>query len=138
MIIRCRCILENREGEIFVVKQRAEYNFWSLPGGKLDPDETTVMCIQRELVEELGLDVEPTLRIINEIPNIQSLEFLFYAKILENELHLDMATHAFEIQHGSMFVDPLDKKNLIYPEFLQETECLEWLRGGEGIRYILN
>ena len=39
-------------GRIFIVKQRAEHTFWALPGGKLDPGETTLACVKRELFEE--------------------------------------------------------------------------------------
>jgi len=31
---------------------------WELPGGKLDPDETPELCMQREVQEELGIAVK--------------------------------------------------------------------------------
>lgn len=137
MTIRCRCILENEEGKVFVNKQRPEYEFWSLPGGKLDPGETTAECIQRELHEELGIQIEPVLRVIHELTSIDSLEFLFFAKISEDMLCLQDASHAFEV-HDPQFVDTLTSKLLIYPEFMAEKAFLEWIHTGEGVRYILN
>lgn len=137
MIIRCRCILENERGNIFVVRQRPEYKFLSLPGGKLEQDESTLECIKRELFEELGVRIEPVLKVIHELTSINSLEFIFFAKVSEDMLHLQDATHAFEI-HEPQFVDTLTSEMLIYPEFVCDKDFLESIRREDTVRYILN
>jgi len=34
-------------------------DLWEFPGGKLEPDEPVLMALQRELREELGIEIEP-------------------------------------------------------------------------------
>lgn len=48
--------LDNR---ILIAQRRNAGRFankWELPGGKVDPGETTQECLRRELQEELGID----------------------------------------------------------------------------------
>jgi len=49
-----------RDGCILLIKQRGEngYEWWNLPGGGLEPDETEEQCIQREAKEETNLEVK--------------------------------------------------------------------------------
>ena len=35
------------------------YDFWTLPGGSLEGDESVFECVRREMAEETGLSVEP-------------------------------------------------------------------------------
>jgi len=53
-------IIENDSGEILLA-QRPVGKFlaghWELPGGKVEPGETTAEALERELKEELGLSV---------------------------------------------------------------------------------
>ena len=46
------------EGKLLVVRNARKSNYYALPGGHIDPGETPVRCIERELLEELG--VAPT------------------------------------------------------------------------------
>jgi mutator protein MutT len=46
-----------RHGRVIVLKN--ERDEWELPGGKLAPDETPETCVQREIHEELQLEVQP-------------------------------------------------------------------------------
>lgn len=50
-----------REGKLLISQRRSEDHLgglWEFPGGKLEPGESWVDCLHRELREELGIEVE--------------------------------------------------------------------------------
>lgn len=48
-----------RDGKVLLIQRAyAPYQYlWTLPGGRLDPDETIEQCAIREIAEEVGLTV---------------------------------------------------------------------------------
>lgn len=53
-------IISNPQGQIFIARRRegkSMAGFWEFPGGKQEKGETEQACIQRELLEELGMQV---------------------------------------------------------------------------------
>ena len=52
--------LLEKDGRILIAKRRKGGLFaglWEFPGGKLEPGETPEVCLQREILEELGIEV---------------------------------------------------------------------------------
>lgn len=47
------------DAKAMLVHRREDHPFWALPGGKLDPGESLVDCLKREMKEETGLEVVP-------------------------------------------------------------------------------
>jgi mutator protein MutT len=53
-------VIWNDEGKILIDKRKstgAMGGLWEFPGGKIEPDETVSECIEREIREELGIEI---------------------------------------------------------------------------------
>jgi mutator protein MutT len=60
-------VLWNAQRQILIDRRRPEGamgGLWEFPGGKLEAGETVEECIKRELMEELGIEVEVGDRLI--------------------------------------------------------------------------
>lgn len=54
-------IIWNEQKQILIDRRRKEGvmgGLWEFPGGKIEPGETVQECIQREIKEELGIEIE--------------------------------------------------------------------------------
>jgi len=56
-------IIENKKGEILLVKSPKWSNKWTMPGGHIEPGERIAKALEREAEEETGLKLE-TIKII--------------------------------------------------------------------------
>lgn len=73
-------------------------NFYGLPGGKVEENETPIEAVIREIKEELGLDI-PNVNILKKYPNIcvyyyNSSEF-DETKIKLNEEHTEYSFFSY-------------------------------------------
>lgn len=101
IIIRVRGVILN-DDKMLVVKM-PHNNFYCLPGGKLDYGEGIKECIEREIMEELGIKPEIGRLLFSntfiEKNMNQSLEFIFEIINGKDYLNLDNVerTHAHEL-----------------------------------------
>jgi A/G-specific adenine glycosylase len=54
-------VIWNEQGQILIDRRRQDGllgGLWEFPGGKLEPGETVEACIRREILEELGIEIE--------------------------------------------------------------------------------
>ncbi len=54
-------VIWNDQRQILIDRRRQEGllgGLWEFPGGKIEPNETVEQCIQREIKEELGIEIE--------------------------------------------------------------------------------
>jgi 8-oxo-dGTP diphosphatase len=54
------CAIIEQEGKVLAAQRSASASLplkWEFPGGKIEADETAEECLQRELLEELGVTV---------------------------------------------------------------------------------
>jgi ADP-ribose pyrophosphatase YjhB (NUDIX family) len=59
MVILAASVALHRQHEVLLVQRNRppSEGLWTLPGGRLEPGETAAQCANREIREELGLDV---------------------------------------------------------------------------------
>jgi mutator protein MutT len=64
-----------REGKLLIARRRLDAHLgglWEFPGGKREPGESFEACLQRELLEELGIEVvvgPPEKEVVHEYPD---------------------------------------------------------------------
>lgn len=60
-------VIWNNQGQILIDKRRLEGlmgGLWEFPGGKIELGESVEECIKREILEELGIEIEVGDRLI--------------------------------------------------------------------------
>lgn len=83
-------IIENPQGKLLFQlrdnkKGLPHANKWSLFGGGIEPGESPVQAIVREVKEELGLDILPqNLRLLLRKETKREKRYVFYYKLREN------------------------------------------------------
>jgi ADP-ribose pyrophosphatase YjhB (NUDIX family) len=107
-------------------------DFWCVPGGGLDDGETLINCLNREIVEELG--IKPVIGNLLYVQQYkfgkqaekEELEFFFHVTNSEDFLNIDLS----KTSHGQKeieivtFIDP--KNYNVLPKFLT-TESFDML-----------
>ena len=94
---------------------RNERNEWELPGGKLDLGESPTVCVQREVHEELNIDISVGMNVHNWVYTIFPYRHVFvvtyFAKAVES------ATPHFSHEHKELaLVSPDEANDLNMPE----------------------
>jgi len=54
-------VISNESGKVLLVRRAPDQSlsgYWEFPGGKVEPNESEVECLKRELTEELSIEVE--------------------------------------------------------------------------------
>ncbi len=64
--IKVTCAIIEYEGQVLVTQRSAAMAqplLWEFPGGKLEPNESEIDCLIREIKEELSVTIVPHLRL---------------------------------------------------------------------------
>ena len=101
-------VLVKYKNKVLLCKRNKEKSFpglWSIPGGKMEEDETTKNCAKREFFEETNINIDNNeLRFIGTIPwyskDKKLIKGFMYVYLLESENQinpdLDTAVDGFE------------------------------------------
>ncbi len=72
----------NEKGELLVIKksshEQVDAGLWTVPGGKIYPQEPIILGLKRELLEEVGIHVESIEWIGEDV--FQEKEYMFHAQ----------------------------------------------------------
>ncbi len=62
MIEVAAAIVVGEQGRVLLARRKQgkqQGGLWEFPGGKLEPGESAADCLRRELLEEMGIKIEP-------------------------------------------------------------------------------
>ena len=95
------CVFENIQGQFLIVKPTYK-EFWELPGGVVEQDESPSDTCRREVAEELGINVDPGALLCVDYCSskpgyTESLQFLFYAGVLSEAIALTITLDSTEL-----------------------------------------
>ena len=100
------------------------FDFWTLPGGKLEGDESIFDCARREMAEETGLAVElERIAYIQEffIPGYHFCKFYILCSRYKGSLTIDHKPEGEDHLVGVQFLSRADVKQLdVHPEVLYD------------------
>lgn len=92
--LKVTCAIITIDGKILAVQRSRTMSMpmkWEFPGGKIEPTETEMECIKREIREELGIEIEVQERLtpsIHQYPSF-TIELIPYtAHYLSGDLKL--------------------------------------------------
>ncbi|MDX9970314.1 MAG: NUDIX hydrolase [Candidatus Gracilibacteria bacterium] len=85
--------LFDKQGNLLIVKPTYK-DGWSVPGGVIEENESPLSCINREIFEELGIEIKIKKLLILDYridPDIESYQFIFTGETISE-------THKQQIQ----------------------------------------
>ena len=74
--ISARAIIIENEKIFLMFRRKNGRSFYAFPGGKKEETETLEECVKRELIEELGIEIEPNV-MVYEFHSKSSVQYFF-------------------------------------------------------------
>lgn len=121
--ITCRVFIFSGN-EILLCKQKnPPRDYWTLPGGSVYEGETIIECIQREIVEELGVSikVDQLLYIREMITDIRHrVEFYFSADVANDDFVKSQVSACSEIEAVKFILLDEVSNYIVKPECISD------------------
>ncbi len=99
---------------------------WEFPGGKLEPGETLVECIHREIREELGIEVAITQPLVTINHTYSDLQVTLHVYLCRHQAGQPQPLESAEVR----WVDRKDLEQYNFPEanqqIIQSIQKLNW------------
>jgi len=92
--VHVACAIIERDGLVLSALRSASMNLplkWEFPGGKIEPGEALEECLERELVEEMGVRIlvgRPLTPATHEYPSFTVTLYPFVCSIVAGEIQL--------------------------------------------------
>lgn len=125
------------ENKLLCVRHKSGSDYWALPGGGLEADESLVAGIEREMIEETGVKpVVGNLLYIQQFKDSDKeyLEFFFHIINSEDYMNVDLSTTT----HGALeleaieFVDP--SVDYVLPKFFSTEKLGDFIASKQPTR----
>jgi 8-oxo-dGTP diphosphatase len=116
-----KALIRNPNKEILLLERKSKFNknYWDLPGGRLQKDESLLQTLKREIAEETGLndirDAQPFITVLTDI-RIQNAE---------EDVGLIFSVYLCDINY--MFSPQLSDEHITF-KWLPPYECLKKLK----------
>lgn len=132
-----------RDGKILAVKHKkddgSEADYWAVPGGGLDPHESLVAGVTRELIEETAVPAKVgKLLFVQQFASrrrgrSEELEFFFHIENADDFIDIDLtkASHGTEEIACIDFIDP--RKEHILPQFLSTIDIHSYIEANQPV-----
>ena len=139
LVVRCRAVIIH-ENKLLVVRHGKDVEFAALPGGHLEWGENVKECLDREIIEELGIKpmIGHLLYINNFIrDDVQSIEFIFEVANSADYIGCEKLdrSHASEI-FEMCWISPTDTMTVLPTKLLNDFK--EGTILSNELRYIKN
>lgn len=143
---RVSAIIIDKLGTRFLTNTRENIDFCVLPGGRVEMGEETPVSLKREMIEELGVEIDIVgLKAITENffefdnKNYHELQYLYIAKLLDDSIENNDGKF-IGVEKKDIFewksIDNIDNVNYT-PNYLKEI-IKEVANGNTDIRHLIH
>ena len=134
-----------RDGKLLAVKHKnndgSEADYWAVPGGGLDPHESLVAGVTRELIEETAIPASVgKLLFVQQFASqrhghSEELEFFFHIENADDFIDIDLArtSHGTEEISRIDLIDP--RKEQILPQFLSTIDIASYTETNQPVYF---
>jgi len=113
------CLLFDESGRLLIVNPTYKPG-WSIPGGVVDQNESPYEACRRELVEELGVAIDPGRLVCVDYvsaddSSTENVQFLFQGGTIDSHVTASIVIPELELSEWR-FVDPVEAILLLRPK----------------------